>query len=79
MRKLLPKIEYADSAMKALQDADACVLVTEWQEFLTLDWAKAKEIMRRPILVDGRNALDAAALVNLGFSYEGIGTRTPRP
>jgi UDPglucose 6-dehydrogenase len=79
MRKLLPKIEYADSAMEALQDADACVLVTEWQEFLTLDWAKVREIMRRPILVDGRNALDAAALVNLGFSYEGIGTRTPRP
>ncbi len=79
MRKLLPKIEYADSAMEALQDADACVLVTEWQEFLALDWAKVKEIMRRPILVDGRNALDAAALVSLGFSYEGIGTRTPRP
>jgi len=79
MRKLLPKIEYADSAMEALQDADACVLVTEWEEFLSLDWAKVKEIMRCPVVVDGRNALDAAALVNLGFSYEGIGTRTPRP
>ncbi len=79
MRKLLPKIDYAASAMEALQDADACVLVTEWQELVTLDWAKVKEIMRRPVIVDGRNALDATALVSLGFSYEGIGTRTPRP
>ena len=78
MEKLLPKVAYAASPMEALRGADACVLVTEWEEFLALDWAEAKEVMRRPIIVDGRNALDAGDLVRLGFEYEGIGTRIPR-
>ena len=78
MQKLLPRVAYAASPIDALQGADACVLVTEWQEFLDLDWAQAKEVMREPIVIDGRNALDAAGLVGLGFTYEGVGTRTPR-
>jgi UDPglucose 6-dehydrogenase len=52
------------------------VLVTEWSEFLDLDWAAAKQRMARPIVIDGRNALDGDALVRLGFAYEGMGTRT---
>jgi len=78
MQKLLPRVAYAASPIDALQGADACVLVTEWQEFLDLDWAQVKEVMREPIVIDGRNALDAAGLVGLGFTYEGVGTRTPR-
>ena len=78
MEKLLPKVVYAASPMEALRGADACVLVTEWEEFLALDWAEAKDVMRRPVIVDGRNALDAGDLVRLGYEYEGIGTRTPR-
>jgi UDPglucose 6-dehydrogenase len=74
-RAILPSVTYADSAMDALKDADACVLVTEWQEFIDLDWAHAKQIMARPIVVDGRNALDGAALMMMGYSYEGVGTR----
>jgi UDPglucose 6-dehydrogenase len=76
MRALLPTMEYAKSATEALEDADACVLVTEWDEFLQLDWAKVKEEMARPLIIDGRNALDAKALADLGFTHEGVGTRT---
>ncbi len=77
MRAMLPTVEYVDSAAAALENADACVLVTEWEEFLRLDWGRAKDAMARPIIVDGRNALDATALTALGYTYEGVGTRTP--
>ena len=76
MRTLLPAVTYVESAMEALQGADACVLVTEWNEFLELDWASAKATMARPIVIDGRNALDGPALANMGFTYEGVGTRS---
>ncbi|MHB9149907.1 MAG: UDP-glucose dehydrogenase family protein [Thermoleophilia bacterium] len=72
-RSLLPSIEYVASPQEALRGADACVLVTEWAEFVRLDWAEARDAMRRPLIIDGRNALDGKALVNLGFTYEGIG------
>ena len=51
-----------DSALEALDGADAAVLVTEWPEFAELDWAEAASRMARPLLVDGRNFLDADAL-----------------
>ncbi|MBU2604231.1 MAG: UDP-glucose/GDP-mannose dehydrogenase family protein [Actinobacteria bacterium] len=72
-RSLLPSIMYASTAEEALVGADACVLVTEWAEFVHLDWAGAKDLMRRPLLIDGRNALDGETLVGLGFTYEGVG------
>ena len=50
----------APRRMEALDGADAAVLVTEWPEFAELDWAEAAERMARPLLVDGRNFLDAA-------------------
>ena len=74
MRALLPAMTYAPSAMAAIEGADACVLVTEWAEFLELDWEQAKTTMAQPIVIDGRNALDGRALVGMGFVYEGMGT-----
>jgi UDPglucose 6-dehydrogenase len=75
MRALLPSFCCAPSAMAALKDADACVLVTEWQEFLDLDWTAVRGMMAHPVVIDGRNALDGAALIDLGFTYEGVGRR----
>jgi UDPglucose 6-dehydrogenase len=72
-RHLDGNVEVAGSALDALADADAAVLVTEWPEIRELDWAAAGERMRRRFVVDGRNALDATALRALGFEYEGIG------
>jgi UDPglucose 6-dehydrogenase len=69
----LPGVEMADSALEALDGADAAVLVTEWPEFAELDWAAAAGRMARPLLVDGRNFLDPAAMRAAGFEYEGIG------
>ncbi len=75
MRALLPCVTYTGNAVEALAGADACVLVTEWEEFVNLDWAAMKQIMARPLVIDGRNALDGQALLELGFEYEGVGTR----
>jgi UDPglucose 6-dehydrogenase len=64
----------SDSALDAIDGADAVVLVTEWPEFRELDWAgEVKRRLRQPIVVDGRNFLDREALVDAGFTYEGIG------
>ena len=74
--ELLDSVEMAGSALAALDGADAAVLVTEWPEFAELDWAEAASRMARPLLVDGRNFLDPAKLVEAGFEYEGIGRST---
>ncbi len=73
--ELLDSVEMADSALAALEGADAAVLVTEWGEFAELDWAAAANRMARPLIVDGRNYLDPAVLRAAGFEYEGIGKK----
>jgi UDPglucose 6-dehydrogenase len=75
-RGLLEGVELRDSALDALEGADAAVLVTEWVEFAELDWSEAAGRMARPLLIDGRNFLDPKALVSAGFEYEGIGRST---
>jgi UDPglucose 6-dehydrogenase len=71
--ELLPGVEMSRSSLDALEGADAAVLVTEWAEFAEIDWAEVAGRMARPLIVDGRNFLDATALQAAGFEYEGIG------
>ena len=62
----------ADAEM--LADAcDAMVLVTDWQEFLKLDFQKMHQLMTNPLIIDGRNFLDRSNLESIGFRYIGIG------
>jgi UDPglucose 6-dehydrogenase len=71
---LLSGARVAESALDAIDGADAVVLVTEWPEFKELDWAgEVKRRLRTPLVIDGRNFLDREALVAAGFTYEGIG------
>jgi UDPglucose 6-dehydrogenase len=77
-RKLMPQLDYAASALDAVADADAVVLVTEWPEFLALDWAQAARRMHGDLVIDGRNALDPETVRAAGLEYEGIG-RPPQP
>ncbi len=72
-RKLLVGVEFADSALAAMQDADACILVTEWPEFADIAWPEAAEAMVGRLVVDGRNFLDRGAVSSAGFVYEGVG------
>jgi UDPglucose 6-dehydrogenase len=71
---LLGGARTAESALDAIDGADAVVLVTEWPEFGELDWTgEVKARMRVPLVVDGRNFLDRERLIEAGFAYEGIG------
>src|SRR5829696_3337950 len=54
-RRLMPGVDFADSALDALDGADAVVLVTEWPEFRDVDWAAAAERMSGRLAIDGRN------------------------
>ena len=67
------KVEIFSDPYDALRGADAAVLVTEWPEFLELDLAEVAKVMRAPVLVDGRNALDPAAARAAGLTYIAIG------
>ena len=67
------KINYCDSVLEAATGADALVLITEWQEFLTLDLRQVARRMTRPVLVDGRNFISQEAAREAGFDYCGIG------
>ncbi len=71
---MLAGARIVDSALEAVDGADAVVLVTEWPEFRELDWTgEVKSRMKVPLVVDGRNFLDREQLVSAGFTYEGIG------
>jgi UDPglucose 6-dehydrogenase len=72
-RKRMRGVQFADSALGAVQDADAAILVTEWPEFSELDWREVKSRMAGDLLVDGRNFTDRDEVTAAGFIYEGIG------
>jgi UDPglucose 6-dehydrogenase len=74
-RALVSEITFANSPLEAIDGADAVVLVTEWREFLELDWATVAARMSGDVVVDGRNALDPDAVRRAGLVYEGIGRR----
>ncbi len=74
-RKLLAGVEFADSSLEAVTDADAAVIVTDWPEFAELDWARVAELMQGSLVIDGRNMLDPRAVRDVGLVYEGIGRR----
>ena len=56
-----------------MQDADAVFLITEWNEFKQLDMARVRDLMRQPILLDGRNVYDPQTMREMGFIYRGMG------
>jgi UDPglucose 6-dehydrogenase len=58
--------------------ADALVMHTEWRVYQNADFARAKELMRRPLIIDGRNVWSSYLLEEQGFEYDGIGVRVLR-
>jgi len=63
------KVELAADPKTLFEGADAIVLVTEWKQYLALDWAELRAHMRTPILIDGRNVLDGDAMQAAGYRY----------
>ena len=78
-RKLLPDIEYAPSALAAMEGADAMALLTEWNEFRALDPHRIKSLLKHPVVIDLRNVYAPADMVAAGLSYRSVGRPSPAP
>jgi UDPglucose 6-dehydrogenase len=72
-RELITGTEMCDSALDVVDGADAAVIVTEWPEFADLDLDEVKRRLNTPLIVDGRNMLEAEKVRAAGLIYEGIG------
>lgn len=74
-KKLHPDlaIRYAKSVSDLAKNADALILITEWEEFKKLDWKELAGQMRSPLIIDGRNSLNKADVKDAGMTYRGIG------
>ncbi|MCS7068362.1 MAG: UDP-glucose/GDP-mannose dehydrogenase family protein [Meiothermus sp.] len=69
-------VEYCKSVTELAEEADALVLVTDWAVYRELDWEGIARLMKRPLVVDGRNFLDKQRLIRAGFQHVGVGTGT---
>jgi len=67
------RVTYANHAYDALGGADALAIVTEWLEYRNPDFTRIKNLLNRPLIVDGRNLYDPVKLGRLGFTYDSIG------
>ncbi|MBI3978996.1 MAG: UDP-glucose/GDP-mannose dehydrogenase family protein [Chloroflexi bacterium] len=72
----LPDVTLCQTPYEVARDAEALIVLTEWNEFKQLDLDQVRGLMRRPIVVDGRNIYDPARMAELGFMYVGVGRGT---
>ncbi len=77
-QQALPELAVRPDPYAVAAGSEALVLCTEWPELARLDWSRMKAQMVRPLILDGRNALDPEMLTALGFEYLGMGRRDPR-
>jgi UDPglucose 6-dehydrogenase len=66
-------VKFAGGPYEALEGADACLILTEWEDFAALDLARIKMLLRYPIVVDGRNLFDPALMAMAGLNYYSVG------
>jgi UDPglucose 6-dehydrogenase len=72
-KALLPRVTYHEDPYEALRGADAALICTEWDVFRHLDWKRAKPLMARGLVVDGRNLYSPKHMRELGFEYHSFG------
>ncbi|GEO82081.1 UDP-glucose dehydrogenase family protein [Pararhodospirillum oryzae] len=73
--KHLSGVEYAENAYQCMDGADALVILTEWNEFRALDLARARTLLREPVVVDLRNIYNPEDMEAQGFRYSSVGRR----
>ncbi len=74
-KSLLRDVEYCSNPYDAIKGSDALIIVTEWNEFRELDLNKVKNLLKQPLILDGRNIYDPKEMKNLGFEYISIGRK----
>ena len=72
-RRIGDRVTYAETGYAALEGADALIVVTDWNEYRHPDFKRMKTLLKRPVVVDGRNLYDPAKMRALGFEYDSIG------
>jgi len=72
-------IGYAENQYDCLEDADALIIATEWNEFRTPDFEAMTKKLKSKVIFDGRNLFDLTAMQQLGYHYESIGRATVKP
>jgi len=72
-RTILPNVEMCTDPYELAEGCDALMVVTDWNEFKQLDLVRIKSVMKRAIMVDGRNIYDPKVMRQLGFRYRGLG------
>jgi UDPglucose 6-dehydrogenase len=72
-------VRYAADAYEAATDADALLILTDWQEFADLDLRRMNQSLRYPIIIDGRNLYDPAVMNDYGFTYLSVGRPAVHP
>ena len=77
--KAIADVKFASSALEAVNDAEALIIATDWNEFANVDLTVLKQKMRTPIVFDGRNLLDPETMRQFGFDYYSIGRPSVRP
>lgn len=77
--RILPGIIPCQNTEDTARDADALVLMTEWNEFRNLDFTNLKSLMRKPVLIDLRNVYEPSRVTQLGFRYVSVGRPTKTP
>jgi UDPglucose 6-dehydrogenase len=77
--KAIADVEFASSALEAVNGAEALIIATDWNEFCNVDLTVLKDKMRTPIVFDGRNLLDPETMRQFGFHYYSIGRASVKP
>ncbi|HKJ33659.1 MAG TPA: UDP-glucose/GDP-mannose dehydrogenase family protein [Balneolales bacterium] len=72
-KKVLNQVEFFENPYESIRDCDALIVATEWNEFRNLDMRAVRILLKKPIVIDGRNIYDPKEMRDLGFEYEGIG------
>ncbi len=72
-RLMLPGVEMMGDPYSLAEGCDAIIIMTAWNEFMQLDRARLRDLMRQPILYDGRNLYDPEEMAKFGFIYRGVG------
>ncbi len=70
---LLNNIQYYKNAYEAAESSDALIILTEWQEFKDIDLLKIKKLLKKPVIIDGRNIFNKKRMEELGFVYISVG------
>ena len=74
-REILPAVQYCADPYECLQDANAVLVMTEWDQFKSLDFPRVKSLMKHPIIIDGRNMYSPEEMRGMGFEYHSVGRR----